>query len=52
MRSFTITFPTDILGVIARAGRLTASDVLGAPGTLYGGAPADSPSGTTRATTS
>ncbi len=37
LRTFSITFPTDIVGVIARPGRLNDSDVLGAPGTLYGG---------------
>ncbi len=31
----TLTFPTDILGIIVRHGPLTASDVLGAPGTDY-----------------
>lgn len=38
LRDFTITFRTDILGVIVTQGKLTDSDVLGAPGTTYGGA--------------
>ncbi len=37
LRNFTVTFPTDILGIIATQGKLTDSDVLGAPGTIYGG---------------
>ena len=34
-RSGTITFPTEIVGVIVNHTRLTASDILGAPGTVY-----------------
>jgi PKD repeat protein len=37
LRQFTITFTTDILGVVVTAGKLGDSDVLGAPGTVYGG---------------
>ena len=37
LRQFTVTFPTDIVAIIATDGKLTDSDVLGAPGTVYGG---------------
>jgi hypothetical protein len=37
-REGTITFAQDIVGVIATRGKLAESDVLGAPGTVYGGA--------------
>jgi PKD repeat protein len=39
LRTFTVTFPTDILGVVATNGKLADSDVLGAPGTAYPAAP-------------
>jgi|GEM_PF-1125382 hypothetical protein len=37
-RTFTLNFPTAILGVVATRTRLAASDVLGAAGTTYPGA--------------
>ncbi|MGZ6955337.1 MAG: PKD domain-containing protein [Acidimicrobiia bacterium] len=37
IRNFTVTFPTDILGIIVVQGKLVDSDVLGAPGTVYAG---------------
>lgn len=38
LRQVTVTFPNAILGIIATEAKLTESDVVGAPGTVYGGA--------------
>lgn len=38
VRDATVTFAQDILGVVATRGKLAETDVLGAPGTYYGGA--------------
>lgn len=38
VRTGSVTFPTDILGVIVTRGKLADSDILGAPGTAYPGA--------------
>ncbi len=37
LRTGTITFPTNILGVIVGAAKLNDSDILGSPGTIYPG---------------
>ncbi len=37
-RNFTVTFPTDILGIVTATGKLADSDILGVPPTIYGGA--------------